>query len=50
MTSLWSILAVALLSVVFVLTHRNRGCPGAHACDDAGGADACPGCPHRRAS
>jgi hypothetical protein len=49
MTELWAVLAVALLSVVFVLTHRNRGgCPGADDCDGSRGADACPGCPHRR--
>jgi len=48
MTEVWAVLAAALLSVVFVLTHRNRGCPGAHDCGEADGADACPGCPLRR--
>ena len=46
MTELIAILSVALLSVVFALTQKNRGgCPGPDGCKDADGPGGCPGCP-----
>ena len=48
MAEVFAVLAVALLTVVFVLTQRNRGgCPGpdGDGCKDADGPGTCPGCP-----
>lgn len=46
MTELVAILVVAVLSVVFVLTQRNRGgCHGPDNCEETDGPDRCSGCP-----
>ncbi|MHC4940153.1 MAG: hypothetical protein ACYTHK_14490 [Planctomycetota bacterium] len=45
MSELIAILAVAGLAVTFVLTHRNRGCPGPEGCADSEAPGHCPGCP-----
>ena len=46
MTEVVAVLAAALLSVVFVLTQKNRGgCPGPDSCKDADGSRGGPGCP-----
>jgi len=46
MTEVIAILSVALLSVVFALTQKNRGgCRGPDDCEDTDSSDRCPGCP-----